>query len=365
MKSEINLQTGLEGVRQADPQEKHEKLEDFIARRAELQEKIADLTLGVAEEFSKNPKIHPRRLAKSISRSASEVGIPKTEAVEVQKFGRDLILNNKKIERLRKRFPDERKLATYLLGFEPEGEVEIDHDEFTFYITLLLSRDYKKAVFNDQSGGTTRFSYRDGIDYVMYNVYEYGGKTKKHEQTHVIYGIASRATGDKPHWYPKSWTIDPEELPEHIINMPTDGEKDDFWKRYFWETVLLQDRRIADEFFSFLRDGSSPKEISQILLAEGGDYDYNGFVFNNILEIIKSDVSANDFDLASKVANDFRTKYYPEFINGLAESVQRLIDIGFSGDKIVALLFRVHITRWGREIDRIVKAKNQSEESAG
>lgn len=358
----------FEKIQDSPNEQSKSELDEFVRNRALQQEQIADLTVEAGHLFLDNPDMSENDLIEDVEALAIKQNITGEPFEVIKNLVKEFAKEHNVISQLREKYPDDLELATYLLGFEPEGGFEIEQDALSFIITLRVARDYRK-IAGKGSGGCAAYQAKEGITVIIYNVFENAGETYKHEETHAINRAALKVLGHNFHrradYFSRDfWPISSFNAQTELKSLETKVQKREYLKTVFWEIVLLDDRRIADEFLSYLRDGSNWSVGALIKTKdEGGLYDFGGDALDFYLGYLKDNLSADDSILVDEVSHSILREEYPKFIKNIGEHVDKLIQIGFSPDKIIALLLRHHIVRWPREIDRIVASKQYSNES--
>lgn len=357
------------------PSATKEERQERRKQLGEYKEKLVGQKLGIAEmqgEFERvireSVDLKPED-QKIVLQAMLEQKSKEYKLDSYQKAITEAVINNysrkhKNIEKNRKIYPKDTDFFKALFGHEPKGKIEIIESPIMVYVRCFDPDDFalidagafnkndkpnereKAAARMGGGSGITISCLIPGLSGVV--AAENASNLKPdesvprevfiHEEQHIIKLLFGEA---------KLRAID--SSPEADLGKFTPAFEDSL--RELREDA---ERKAKDEILAYYKDGEPINEIVPALLKskdQGGDYDF----LKEELEYYKNPEIG---EAAKKIAKKVYETEYKKILDNSIEAISQLRKMGYSRDRIVAILIKEPLSRWPKLVGRF---KEQNE----
>jgi len=359
-------------ILKAPSKERRALLEQFKEKYVYQKEGIALLQEHLVNTVQDNPDLTLREFHGKIKAYSNIYGFDSEYRLKAFILATEYAKRHRAVKTARELFPDDAELFRQLLGFAPEGEIEIHDGPMTFYIRCTNPHDYARIYYNSfvtgkeigkeeiqhagRSTGCLRYDCRiEALSGTIMaknlkgslqdNPIEHDGTTRKHEEQHAIYNLFRTRLAEEgaliQFELAEDWENQEKPLREYLkIRRAT---RADDWAK--------------DEFLAYLRAGDETQGVVQRLKvpkSKGGTYDYLVSDRERVVDAFVERYGEDIRKMIEDAVQDIYTHDYHATLEAAANALDDLRAAYYSPDEIVGLLTTEPLDKWPKVVSRLL-----------
>ncbi|MCX6739283.1 MAG: hypothetical protein NT098_04530 [Candidatus Parcubacteria bacterium] len=373
---------GIRGILKVPKEERRQKL-------AEFKEKLAFQKVGMArvqdiliDEIRNKPNGKIEDFYDMAVDLGAEFGMNENQKKITKETLEEYQTRHKAVEKMRKEYPENEELFRHLFGTVPKGEIEIVTGPVSLYIKCHNFEDYLAVCFHDKRKGGgkkrdfTEEERKEAGESGAINVYSESypnigwaitaeNTSKLSSSENVEQGSLQRFLHEEQHavksLFDKEIFFDPNypstvfSVRQSFLSAETNEEKGKVLEDFFRAFRHNAEDYAKDEILAYYKDGRLERVYKELTTTEeeGGLYDF-------LVEPKKLDylwMKSNDEDRAlSEIVRDrVLIEEYKEIVAGGIISIQKMEEVGYEKEEIIALLTHEPLAKWVKATKRVIR----------